>query len=142
MSLTVDQIEADAIALDFGKWSYEQRKAGKPSDHASWEQARDLVLFRQKADNQEARRRYEAKLAEEKHDEARRVDAEIDVELEPRKQTLKREWLASHPGKTEKDFESHAWPLLRDNLIAERRESQYRATLDAARRNLSGKITL
>jgi hypothetical protein len=47
--------------------------------------------------------------------------AMIDRKLEQPKQRIKHEWLAAHPGHSEKDFESLAWPHLKINLMADMR---------------------
>ncbi len=51
----VDQARQDAITLDFSKWSFEQRQAGKSFDHQSWQTAREFVLSRQRTENGIAR---------------------------------------------------------------------------------------
>ena len=86
------------------------------------------------ADNAETRRKYRAGLEAEKAEEAKLADLALDIELEPRKEVLLRQWLADHPGKTSTDFDRSAWPHLRANLIVERRQTQFEADKAAAAR--------
>lgn len=89
--------------------------------------------FLQTANNGETRKRYldglEAKKAEKRAESERAFDQAI----EPQKQQLRRQWLADHPGKSEKDFESAAWPLLRANLVDAAKQQQLDAEIAAAR---------
>ncbi len=81
-----------------------------------------------KIENDRVRSAYLAKL--ELEQAARRAgdEAQLEQELSPERERLKRSWLADHPGKSEKDFMSVAWPHLRLNLIEERDRRQVEAT--------------
>jgi hypothetical protein len=125
----VDQAQQDAITLDFSKWSFQQRQAGKPHDHESWQTARDYVLSRQRTDNGIARYQHLSKIAEAKAAKHREHEREIDRELEPKKQRLMRQWLADNPTFTESDFESKAWIHLRQNLIEELEDASQAAEI-------------
>jgi len=83
-------------------------------------QERDETLARQQIENDELRRNRLARLASAKDEKRREHEREIDAELEPQKQRLKRDWLANNPAFTEFDFERKAWILLRQNLVEER----------------------
>ncbi len=61
-----NQTTQDNTTLDFSKWSAQQRRAKLPTDHDLWQQQRDAVLRRQQSDNAEARRKYLAKLDDER----------------------------------------------------------------------------
>ncbi len=114
------QIEADNINLDYTKWSFERRRAGLPTNHDLWQNARDQTLARMKADNAESRQRYLSKLADEKAERQRERDAEIDLELAPTKKRLQNQWLVDNPTQTVADFDKKAWHLLKENLIEQR----------------------
>ncbi len=110
----------DNVTLDFSKWSFEQRRAGKPFDHQSWQTARDYVLSRQRTENGVARYQHLSKIAEVKAAKQREHEREIDAELLPTKLRLKRDWLANNPTFSEIEFETKAWHLLKENLLEER----------------------
>lgn len=128
-----DKETQDNITLDYSKWSFQQRQAKRPADHNLWQQERDRVLARQKADNDEAGRKYRASLETAKAEKQREHDARIDRELEPQKQKLKREWLANNPNFTETDFEEKAWRHLRANLIEQRNADSINAEIQKHR---------
>ncbi len=111
------QAEQDALNLDYGKWSFEQRRANLPNDHSLWQQVRDRTIQRQQAENSELRRKYLAGLEAAKAERQRERDAEIDLELAPTKKRLQNEWLANNPTQTVTDFEKKAWHLLKENLL-------------------------
>ena len=90
--------------------------------------------------NAETRSKYLAGLEADKAEKAKLADIELDIELEPRKQVLMRDWLANQPGKTSIDFEKIAWPHLRENLIVERDELARQATIAEGR--ASGRYAL
>ncbi len=124
----VNQATQDTVSLDFSAWSAQQRRAGLPFDHNSWQIERDRTLDRQRAENADAGRKYRATLEAAKADKKREYDAEIDRELEPKKQQLMREWLANNPTQTPADFEKKAWIHLRENLIEQRSADNSAAT--------------
>jgi hypothetical protein len=117
----INQAQQDAITLDFSKWSFQQRRAGKAFDHQSWQTARDAVLSRQRWDNATARNQRLSQEQAVKDARTRQHEREIDAELLPTKLRLKRDWLANNPTFTEADFEEKAWNYLRQNLIEERK---------------------
>ncbi len=129
----IAQAEQDAVTLDYTKWSAQRIQAKLPNDHNLWQFERDRTLARQQSDNAEAGRKYRATLQTAKAEKRREYDAEIDRELEPQKQRLKREWLANNPNQTPADFEKKAWAFLKGNLI-EQREA---AKMEHTKRQLS-----
>jgi hypothetical protein len=129
----IAQSEQDSITLDYTKWSAQRIQAKLPNDHNLWQFERDRTLARQQSDNAEAGRKYRATLQTAKDEKRREYDAEIDRELEPQKQRLKREWLANNPNQTASDFEKKAWAFLKGNLI-EQREA---AKMEHTKRQLS-----
>ena len=125
----INQAQQDAITLDFSKWSFQQRRAGKPFDHQSWQTARDAVLSRQRWDNATARNQRLSQEQAAKDAKAREHETQIDAELLPKKLRLKRQWLADNPTFSEADFESKAWIHLRANLVEERTDAGREAEL-------------
>ena len=123
----IAQAEQDEITLNYSKWSFQQRRLKLSANHNLWQQERDRVLARQQSDNAEAGRKYRATLEAAKAEREREHDAQIDRELEPQKQRLKREWLANNPNQTAADFEKKAWHLLKENLIEQRNAEAFEA---------------
>lgn len=119
-----------------GKMEQKQRIA----DHEQSQLAEQREQTRRDLSNAETRRKYLAGLEADKAEKAKLTDIELDVELEPRKQVLMRDWLANQPGKTSTDFEKTAWPHLRENLIEERSELARQNTIAEAR--ASGRYAL
>ena len=70
-------------------------------------------------ENQRFRDEHLAGLATQRAEEHKLEERRLDALLEPEKQRRKRQWLADHPDKSESDFERHAWPQLRVNLVEE-----------------------
>ncbi len=126
----INRAKQDALTLDYTKWSFAQRRAGKPFDHSSWQVARDAVLFQQKWDNATARNQRLSQEQAARDARARELDRELDRELEPQKLRLKRDWLANNPTFTEADFESKAWTHLRANLVEEREANAANAEIE------------
>jgi hypothetical protein len=127
----LSQVEQDNITLDYSKWSFQRRQANLSTEHSLWETARDYVQLRQVRDNSETRGKYLAGLEAKKAEQRREHEREIDAELEPTKQRLKRDWLANNPSFTESDFEKKAWVHLRQNLIEERNTASLSAEIAA-----------
>ncbi len=94
-------------------------------------QERDETFARQQIENDELRRNRLARLASAKDEKRREHEREIDVELEPAKQRLKRDWLANNPSFTESDFEKKAWVHLRQNLVEQRNTASLNAEITA-----------
>ena len=121
---------------EFYKWQDIRRTAGLSMDFASWEKARDLALWRQKAHAEEGRRKYLAELEAERAKKQAKSDASIELELAADKKRLQNQWLVDHPGKTESDFNKEAWHLLKANLIAERADAQMELEMLAQRASM------
>ncbi len=126
-----NQTMQDETTLDYSKWSNRQRQLKLSDDHDLWEQERDRVLSRQRIDNLTAKSRHLASLEAKRANERAAAAADIDRQLEPQKQTLMRDWLANHPGKTAADFEKNAWTLLRQNLVEQRENEIMQATIES-----------
>ncbi len=94
-------------------------------------QERDETVARQRIENDELRRNRLAQLEARKDEKRREHEREIDVELEPAKQRLKRDWLANNPAFTEFDFEKKAWILSRQNLVEQRNAASLNAEIAA-----------
>lgn len=75
-----------------------------------------------------AGKQIEAGLEAKREAERQDREARIDAELEPEKQRLQRQWLADHPDKTARDFNTHAWPLLRANILEQHKAATFEAT--------------
>ena len=103
-------------------------RLGLPEGPAKEEERRKLEI--QRAENRRAREAHRASLEAQRAAEHRRHEAELDAELAPTKQRIKREWLASHPYATEADFATKAWPHLKANLLEDRREQLIARTQD------------
>jgi hypothetical protein len=121
---------------DFYKWQDIRRTAGLSMDFASWTDARDSALARQKADVEAGKRKRTAELEAERLAEQAKLDASIELELAADKRRLQNQCLADHPGKTEADFNGQAWHLLRSNLLAERADAQMEAEMRNARASM------
>jgi hypothetical protein len=119
------QSEQDNITFDYDKWSFQRRQAKLPADHDLWKHERDAVLARWQANNDETRRKYLTGLEAEKAAKQAERDKQVDTGLEPKKQTLMREWLANNPNETAADFEKKAWQHLRLNLIEQRNNEAF-----------------
>jgi len=68
------------------------------------------------AENARLRAVYQQELAAQRQAEADRMTARFDADVAPVKERARRQWLYDHPDRTETDFETQAWPLLRANL--------------------------
>ncbi len=110
-------------------------------DHNQQQEQERLAQLARDRSNAETRRKYLAGLDAEKAEKRKLHDIATDLELEPQKQTLRRQWLVDHPGKTSAQFESGAWPLLRENLITERTQRAYEATSEEIQNRMSGALS-
>ncbi len=90
--------------------------------------AEEQRLREQKAANDVARAEYLAGLEGQRAEQAKRAEQELDAELEPAKVARRRAWLIDHPGHGPSDFDK-VWPLVREELVEERRQAQYDQTL-------------
>ncbi len=83
--------------------------------------------------NAASRDRYLAKLEAERAELRAAAETKLEAEIAPTRLRLMRDWLANHPGLSEKEFHTHAWPNLRLNVIEERERRQFEATKAAMR---------
>ena len=115
----IAQSKQDIITLDYSKWSLERRRAGLPTNHDLWQDARDQTLARQKSDNAEARRKYQAGLEADKAAKQAERDAENkpkQIAAEARlKSSLKASYMAN-PAATDEDFERD-YPQLKSEYL-------------------------
>ena len=79
-------------------------------------------------ENAAARTRYLDGLAAQKAEADRRRDAETEVALAPAKERARRDWLIAHPAQDAVAFENLAWPLVRENLLADEQARVLEAT--------------
>ncbi len=90
------------------------------------EQEQQREQFRR--ENEMHRQKRLALLEDEREAKRKEDEAEVERELAPDKERTQREWLANHPGKTVADFERHAWPQLRLNIIAQKQAESFEQT--------------
>jgi hypothetical protein len=131
LKLQIAQAQSDATTLDFGKWSFEQRRANLPTDHSLWQQVRDRTLARQQSDNEAARQRHLASLAGDRKAKQAETDAQVEAELQPEKRRLQNEWLANNPTQTAADFNQKVWHLLKENLIEQKNADTMNAEIQS-----------
>jgi hypothetical protein len=81
-----------------------------------------------------------ASIEADREAERKAADAITEQSLAPDKARVMREWLAQDPARTEAQFNSHAWPQLRLNLIEEKRAAIFEETKERMR--ASGRYTL
>jgi hypothetical protein len=129
----ISEAEADALTLDFTKWSSRRRQLKLSTDHKDWQIERDRTLARQQSDNAETRRKYLASVEAARKAKQAESNADVDAELASEKRRLQNEWLANNPNQTPADFEKKAWAFLKGNLI-EQREA---AKMEHTKRQLS-----
>lgn len=83
--------------------------------------------------NERIKQERERKLEAERKAKLDEAEAAFDAEIAPEKLRLRRQWLADHPGRSERDFDKEAWPHLRENLKdqaqAEAREAMRQSLL-------------
>jgi hypothetical protein len=75
-----------------------------------------------------------------KEAERKAADAVDEQSIAPSKARVMREWLAQDAARTEAQFNSHAWPQLRLNLIEEKRAAIFEETKERMR--ASGRYTI
>lgn len=115
----IDKARQDVITLDYSKWSAEQRRANRSTDHDLWEQERDQTLARQKADNAESRRKRLEKLEADKAAKQSERDAENKVKQQAAEATLKSRLKATYmanPAASVEDFERD-YPQLKSDYL-------------------------
>lgn len=128
MTEQLSQTEQDVINLDFVKWSAQQLRLKRPTDHNIWKQAKAETEARQANENRMARERRLAAEAEAKTNKQKLDAAELDRTLEPRKEAHKRGWLIANPAYSSTHYEQHVWPLYRQQLIEEQQAAAFEAT--------------
>ncbi len=107
-------------------------------------EAREAAAAKELADaqreNAKVRAEYLAGLEAKKAEKRAAADAEVDAAIAPERLRLEREWIANHPSKSGADFERHAWPQLRPNIV----EARETAQREALRRQMlaSGRYSL
>ena len=79
-------------------------------------------------------------LAAERQAQQDRRAAAVEAELAPVKARAKRQWLFDHPDKTESDFDTQAWPLLKENILEDRKEAVFQNEIAHQRRRMGGMI--
>lgn len=89
--------------------------------------------------NEAARAQRRAKSDAETTARRAALEEQVEASLVPNRTRLCRTWLAEHPGKTEADFNRHAWPQLRLNVLEEREAAAKEA--ETARLLRSGRYT-
>lgn len=141
MTEQLSQAEQDVINLDFPKWSAQQLRLRRPTDHSLWQQVAAETKARQANENRMARERRLAADAEAKSNKARLDAAEIDAQLAPRKEAHKRGWLMANPGYSGSHYDQHVWPLYRQQLLEENNAAQFQAELTRSRNLTSGELS-
>ena len=121
--------EANFVLNNYTAWSNREKLAKRPHDGNAWAAACEAIRHGQYNDNLDARNNRLAKIEEEQKAKQAEADAKTDVRLEPRKQQLKRDWLANNPSFSEKDFETKAWPHLKHNLLENDKQTALQAEL-------------
>ncbi len=137
---SVAQAEQDETTLDYSKWSFQQRQQKLSDDHELWQRQRDRVLDRWRRDNEASRASHLNSIETQRKAKQDEANAQFDREIEPKKQTLMREWLANNPNFTASDFEKKAWQHLRTNLIEQRNNDAFEA--ERQRQMSTGKYSL
>src|SRR6185369_16600880 len=127
----IEQAKQDEITRNFTTWSAEQRRLKKPDNHALWQQEYDGMRARQRSDNDAARRQYQDGLAAQRAERQKEAEAKLEKDLQPQKEALKRDWLANNPSFNASDFETKAWPLLKGNLVEQRKREALDAEMQA-----------
>lgn len=101
--------------------------------HEARMKAEEDARKEQQRQNAAARNAYLDDLEAERQAKRDEAEARLDAQLAPTKERARNQWLYDHPDKTADDFEAHAWPLLRKNLVEDQRESIKNKYLDQAR---------
>jgi hypothetical protein len=112
----------------YGNFVTQQALARQRREREVWEEQQREEQEEAVRENAATRERYLAGLAAQKAEAVRRQEAETDHELGPAKERAQRDYLLAHPGKDAAAFEKLAWPLIRENLIADQRAAAVEAT--------------
>ncbi len=103
----------------YGNYVTQQALARQRREREAWEEQQQEEQAERVRANTEARERYLAGLAAKQAEERRRHDADTEAALAPDKERARRDWLIAHPGQDAAAFEQVAWPLVRENLLAD-----------------------
>ena len=112
----------------YGNYVTQQAIARQRREREAWEEEQREEREEQVRANTAARERYLAGLAAQKAEVARRQAAETEAALAPAKERARRDWLIAHPGQDAAAFENVAWPLVRENLLADEQARALEAT--------------
>jgi len=112
----------------YGNYVTQQALARQRREREAWEEQQREEREEQVRANTEARERYLAGLAAQQAEVARRQAAETEVALAPAKERARRDFLIAHPGQDAATFENVAWPLVRENLLADEEARVLEAT--------------
>ncbi len=112
----------------YGNYVTQQALARQRREREAWEEQQAEEQAERVRANTEARASYLAGLAAQKAEVARRQEAETDAALAPAKERARRDWLIAHPGRDAAAFEKVAWPLVRENLLADEQARVLEAT--------------
>jgi ATPase subunit of ABC transporter with duplicated ATPase domains len=113
-----------------GYYSYvtEQALARQRREREAWEEQQREEQEERVRENAAARKRYLDGLAEQKAAAEQRRAAETEAALAPAKERARRDWLIAHPSQDAVAFENVAWPLVRENLLADEEARVLEAT--------------
>ncbi len=103
----------------YGNYVTQQALARQRREREAWEEQQREEQEERVRENAAARKRYLDGLAEQKAVAAQRRSAETEAALAPAKERARRDWLIAHPGRDAAVFEKVAWPLVRENLLAD-----------------------
>jgi len=112
----------------YGNYVTQQALARQRREREAWEEQQREEQEERVRENAAARKRYLDGLAEQQAEAARRRDAETEAALAPAKERARRDWLIAHPGQDAAAFETVAWPLVRENLLADEQARVLEAT--------------
>lgn len=112
----------------YGNFVTQQALARQRREREAWEEQQQEEQAERVRANTEARERYLAGLAAKKAEERRRHDAETEAALAPARERARRDWLLAHPGQDAAAFDKVAWPLVRENLLADEQARALEAT--------------
>ncbi len=109
-------------------------------DHAARMKAMEDEQAARDATNAAAVKARLASIEAAQEAERKAADAIDEQSIAPSKARVMREWLAQDAARTEAQFNSHAWPQLRLNILEEKRAASFEATKEKMR--ASGRYTL
>jgi len=112
----------------YGNYVTQRALARQRAEREAWEEQQAEEQAERVRANAEARARYLTGLAKQKAEVARRQESETDAALAPAKERARRDWLIANPDRDAAAFEQAAWPLVRENLLADERARALEAT--------------